>query len=125
MDTPHIPRNASKLHWSIQRVDRDQGHGDPVEDDPSGGREAYLMRSEQEAEGTTYHIIRSPHPEYPGSKPVADVFRTVSAAISAAFLTRRRFHLAGAFTGIPYLEAEKGILSRRRLPRVGFKTDIY
>ncbi len=45
-------------------------------------------------------------------------FRTVAAAVSASFLTQSRFQLSGAFTGIPYLEAQGGIVSRRRMPRV-------
>ncbi|KAI0230682.1 Unconventional myosin-XIX [Lamellibrachia satsuma] len=45
-------------------------------------------------------------------------FRTVSAAVRAAFTVQSRFHLAGAFAGIPYLEAANGVLSRRRMPRV-------
>ena len=47
-------------------------------------------------------------------------FRTVAAAVSASFLTQSRFQLAGAFSGIPYLEAQGGVVSRRRMPRVSF-----
>ena len=47
-----------------------------------------------------------------------DAFHSVAAAVSAAFMTRRKFHLAGAFNGIPYFEAKDGILSRRRMPKV-------
>ena len=52
-------------------------------------------------------------------------FRTVSAAVRAAFSVQSRFHLAGAFAGIPYLEAANGVLSRRRLPRVRHRLSKY
>ncbi len=47
-------------------------------------------------------------------------FRTVAAAVSASFLTQSRFQLSGAFAGIPYMEAQGGVVSRRRMPRVRF-----
>ena len=51
-------------------------------------------------------------------------FKTVSAAVRAAFTVNSRFHLAGAFIGIPYLEAADGVLSRRRMPRVGHDLEL-
>ena len=60
---------------------------------------------------------RTRHPASPPARPLT-ALRTVSAAVGAAFLTGRCLQLAGAFAGVPYLEAHAGILSRRRMPRV-------
>lgn len=49
-----------------------------------------------------------------------DGFHNVAAAMTAAFLTQKRFQLSGAFSGIPYLEAQNCVVSRRRMPRVRF-----
>ena len=107
MGTPRIPRNKFTIC----------GFQTPPTY-PGEGVDKYLVENEKSSDGMTYHIVRSPHPAYPGSKPMSDVFRNVASAISAAFLTQRRFHLSGAFNGIPYFEAHRGIVSRRRLPRV-------
>lgn len=52
------------------------------------------------------------------ARSATDAFKNVAAAVSAAFLCQSKFQLAGAFRGIPYIEAHKGVLSRRRMPRV-------
>ncbi len=81
--------------------------------------EQYLVMREKTPEGVTYHVHRSPDcRRFLGSRNASEVFRTVGAAVSAAFLTHRRFNMSGAFSGIPYFEAHDGIVSRRRMPRV-------
>ena len=67
----------------------------------------------------TGDVMDTPHlPPLVPMPPSAAGFRTVSAAVRAAFTVQSRFHLAGAFPGIPYLEAAGGVLTRRRISRV-------
>ena len=61
----------------------------------------------------TGDVMDTPH-----LPPSSAGFRTVSAAVRAAFTVQSRFHLAGAFHGIPYLEAAGGVVTRRRISRV-------
>ena len=81
----------------------------------------------------TRHCVVSDDKDAVTSDDVADTspsvstvtgFKTVSAAVRAAFTVNSRFHLAGAFIGIPYLEAADGVLSRRRMPRVGHDLEL-
>ena len=80
--------------------------------------DSYLVAMEKTDDGTMYNIYKRPSKKAPGAKSAKDVYKNVSAALMAAYLNQRRFQLAGAFNGIPYLEAQNGILSRRRMPRV-------
>ena len=117
-----IPTDGSYVLYTSPRGPR--GYLSPVADPAvqgallGGQAENYTVcRERMEDGGTTYHLVPSPR-RTSRSRPATEAFRTVAAAISAAFLTQHRFTLAGAFTGIPYFEAKAGILSRRRMPRV-------
>lgn len=106
---PFIPRNFSKLSPLFSPIqtteeDRDSSH--------------FVIDTEVNEHGVTYHISPSPHCRKAERKSVVEAYQAVSAAISASFLRGSRFRMAGAFTGMPYFEAQDGILSRRRMPRV-------
>ena len=114
VDNPLTPSSSSKMnHSTVDPLTPERST--PV----SSTADTYLLSRETRGDSVTYHIIRSPSRHHPASVAAGDVFRTVAAAISAAFLTQRRFHLRGAFTGIPYFEAQNSVISRRRMPRVG------
>ena len=78
----------------------------------------YMMHQEKEADRMTYHVMPTEGDDGYPSRRLLDMFRIVSASISAAYVSNSRFQLAGAFSGIPYLEAKEGVVSRRRMPRV-------
>jgi hypothetical protein len=78
----------------------------------------YVVDQEVDADGVTYHISPSPQRRRHESKTASQAYHTIALAISASFVNQARFRLAGAFAGLPYFEAQDGILSRRRMPRV-------
>lgn len=110
--TGHMSPVSLPILHTPSKADREDDQGG------QGQAEAYYVVCEERSDGcNTYHIMPSPCPGGRRERP-AEVLRRVTTSISTTYLSRWRFNLAGAFRGIPYLEAQNGIVSRRRMPRV-------
>ena len=71
---------------------------------------------EDSIEAKSTHLMCKTWPDKIGIDPIN--YKNVAEGIVSAFVSGKRFELVGGFTGLPYLEAQNGVLSKRRMPRV-------